>query len=164
MPRRGVGKTRYEWTAFANAAIGLAAGTATGFLLGVATQAETVMRIRGEILAVLDQTGLAANDRVLAAWGVMVMPAGSVAGGVIVSPQTNGEADWFAYGSIPLFAETAGADANVLGVLSGRQTIDSKAMRRMREGEEMVLVFENFDIAGAPAVSVTFGGRILTGE
>ncbi len=164
--RRGVGRTRYEWTSAFGEQAGLAAGALVGFLLATATQAETVMRVRGEIIGALDLAGSAANDAAAIAWGIMVMPAGAVAGGVTVGPSANGEADWMAYGFHPVRSDSAivATDANKLGLNVFRTTVDSKAMRRMREGEQLVLVAENATLVGAPAINFGFGLRILSGE
>ena len=163
MPRRSSrsgGKTRYEWTPAFGESVALAAGAAVAFLLGTATQSETVMRVRGELLLSLD--GPADLDSTVAGWGIMVLPPGAVAGGVTAVPSTDGEADWLAYGRVPLRAEqlASGSDAQWWS----RVMVDSKAMRRLREADELALVVENATLAGGVGMNVTFGLRILTGE
>ena len=153
---KGVGRTRYEWQGAAGAEAALAAAGVIVFLIGLADKAETVMRVRGRI-AVLGE-GIAAGEATLVTWGVRVFAPGSVAGNVTTSPFTNSEDDWLAYGMIPLVGGTV--ESVALSV-----EVDSKAMRRMREGEELALVFENTTLVGAgDAVRVAFGLRVLTGE
>ena len=156
-------KVRYDWQGSFGEITSLAGSAIVGFLLAVADKAETIRRTRGEILILFEGAGLVDEDACVVGWGLMVMPSGAVAGGVTVGPITNSNSDWFAYGMVPLKAVGATEEAP-LGTMSARIDIDSKAMRRLRESDEVVLVLENGDVTGSPAVQAVFGIRILTGE
>jgi len=160
---RSGGKTRYEWLAGTGEAPALIAAAVVGFSFGVADQSETIMRVRGMVHARIDTSTIAVNDSCLVSWGLVVVPNGTVAGGITISPFSNGDADWLAYGLIMLGSET-GAASDSEGSQTKHFEVDSKAMRRMRETQELAFVFENTDIAGAPSVTAGFALRVLTGE
>ena len=159
---RGVGRTRYEWTGGLGRSPDLASGATASFLLGTASQAETIMRVRGNVFAEIAAT-LVDLDACAVFYGIQVMPAGSQAAGLAAGPGTNPEGDWLLFGVVPFYVDTATTVTHSVS-MAAREVIDTKAMRVMREGEELLLRVENVDIVGAPPVNFAFGLCILSGE
>ena len=81
------------------------------------------------------------------------------------SPIADATAPWFYYSTFALGYEEMVTDVvDVPGITSYRETIDVKAMRRLRPQEEVQCVFENTTIDGAAAVNVSVFGRFLMGQ
>ncbi len=149
-----------NWAGANGETVGLAAGGLVGFLLATAVVSQTVMRIRGEVVGGLDLAGIAANDSAILGWGIQVMPAGAVAGGITTGPITTAAGSWMAFGVHPLRSDS-GVASDQLGSSIMRAAIDTKAMRKMKASEELVLVFENLGIVGAPTINAVFSLRML---
>ena len=83
---------------------------------------------------------------------------------VIQSPLTDPDAPWLFYERFHLGYEEMVIDVvDVPGITSFRKTIDSKAMRILREGREVQLVIENLTVNGAASIDCSFGFRMLLG-
>ena len=163
MPRRTDPVNRH-WSGFAttNAFGALNAGTAAITLVNAAHDRETIMRTRGELLAFVDALG-APGRLCSVAVGFALVPEGTGTT-VLWSPFTDSDAPWFYYESFHLGYEEMVTDVIDVPMVSGfRKTIDSKAMRRMRN-QEVQMVVENTTIASACAVQVHAIGRFLTQE
>ena len=135
----------YEWSAgcFKGAGIDLANGTKSSEDLGAITGPATLVRTRGEIFLQLDAT--AVDERVIIAMGLIVASENAAAAGAasLPSPVSDGADDWYWYGfaTMSSLAETAvQPDA-----LFTRVVIDSKAMRKVKPTEHLVLVLEVCD-------------------
>jgi len=128
---------------------------------GAFGQSGTIVRIRGNILASLDSPTI--NEKTAVAMGIIRTTEEQLAVGItaIPNPQADLDADWQWHGFLPLQAVVdvtsgAGSQENV-----GRLVIDSKAMRKVRQGENLTFVVDNTAISGTPEIDVTFGIRIL---
>ncbi len=140
---RGSGRrTDYEWVNFGDILAGINPGSAAAFgvqALGF-TLAGTVTRIRGRVGATLD-TG-AVNELGLLLCGLLVMTGDAVVTGSAPELSTNqvDEASWVWRGS--LFLSSGQEAAVVTDALSNDLVVDSKAMRRVKPGEVLAMVFE----------------------
>ena len=153
----------YDWEVAAGFDLARAVGAIVQFEIFATDTAETLMRLRGELLWWLSSSGSTAGDALLVSWGIIRAASGS--SDVGVSPITEGGAPWLSFGTATLATEAAvsassGAQCN--GIQQVRFEIDSKAMRKMRENESLYLVAETADIAGAPVTDMSFTLRGLT--
>ena len=150
--RGGSAAKQYDWEAAFIAQTVLAAGVSAQFTLFSADAAETLVRMRGMVTVTLDASGNAAGDMCIVGFGLIVVSAGAT---VAVSPVTDGNANWFWHTMIPLASEVLVDVVDSAQILaSAREVIDNKAMRRLREVEDVVLVVENADVTGAPPAVV----------
>ncbi len=154
-------RTDYDWEGAIIAQTSLNAATVVEFSLFVADSAETLVRMRGEVTAHLDQTGSTAADAATIGFGLIVAPTGAT---VAVSPVTDPGANWLWHTFITLATEFAVASGNNEILAAARVEIDNKAMRRLREDETVFLVVENSSLNGAPVVAVNGAFRGLTGR
>ena len=123
---------------------------------------ETIMRICGEIVCGVDGNQ-PTPALVEVGLGALVVQAGSGTT-VIQSPLTDSEAPWLFYERFVLGYEEAVTDViDVPGISSFRKTIDSKAMRILREGREVQLVIEQVSLQNTDDVNLSFGFRMLLG-
>lgn len=140
-----------------------AAGTSAVTFITSAAETDTIMRIRGQIYAIIDAAG-APEVWVEAALGVILMPAGQGTT-VVLSPITDPDAPWLLYERFLLGYEEMVTDVvDVPGATSFRKEIDVKAMRILRPDRELQLVFENVTLAGAISVNLSFDFRMLLGQ
>jgi len=156
--RSGRGRARYDWALSVITSLTHFTPAATQAVAFIATTAETLVRIRGEVLVWLDLTGSVAGDSVNVAYGLIVAPRGSTVGS---SPITDGNANWLGFGVATLAAETAvgnvGAPTEYV-----RMIIDLKSMRKLREDEDIFVVYETADVIGAPVVNFVGSFRALS--
>ncbi len=164
--RRGSGRKidSTHWTGFSavTASGGLSAG-AVGFNIHAAAHLpETLLRTRGNLLAWVEGA-VAPNLMASVSVGMILVPEGTGTT-VLWSPGTDPDAPWFWYSSFLLGYEELVTDVvQAQEVSSYRETIDSKAMRRVRN-QEVQLVVENITLFGATIVGVGVAGRSLTGN
>ena len=145
--------------------IDLAIGQLVAFVLFTADEAETLLRLRGEVYMELDAG--ATDEMATVAVGVGVVSArAAIAGtGSIPRPATDGAYPWLWHGFMNV---SSGQGASVpvdLASLFDRLSVDSKAMRKLKETEVIVIVFEiceSVDQTGH--VSVGGGFRALAGD
>ena len=171
MPRRVVRAGRSgavhnkEWAASCAIAtlIDLAPATTVAFSMFTADEAETILRLRGELICTLDAAGV--NESAVVAVGVGVITARASAAGVaaVPRPATEGSFPWMWHG---WFNVTSGQEAAInQNFLTDRLTVDSKAMRKIKETEILVLVFEICTSNNQGGAVTVFGGlRVLTGD
>ena len=119
----------------------------------------TVVRTRGVLHVQSDQT--AASEVYNAALGIAVVSAQAEAIGVTAVPTPNADREsdlWFLFEEITgqfLFADATGFIEGAGGLI---RHFDSKAMRKVEDGQDIVVVIENFFSAGT---QVTVSGRML---
>ncbi len=160
MARSSGRRTDYTWQG-AFSSIGVAANaTAVAAIGGALNVSATLTRCHGEILASID--GPVATDALVVGLGLMVVTEEQLAVGAtaIPNPSDDLDADWFWHGFIPLSSQGSVQDQqnNV-----GRLTVDSKAMRKMKQTMSIALVIDNGTLTGTPAIDVSFGIRNLFG-
>ncbi len=164
MARRRSGKKIdfVHWTA-ATATVGAqAAGTIATTMATALHLPETLMRMRGEVVASLDFTQ-APGAFVRAACGIILVPEGTGTT-VLWSPFTDSDAPWIWTGYYHLGYEEMVTDVvDVPTITAVRDVIDNKAMRIIRN-QEIQFVLENSTLLAAAAVNVNLTVRILSGK
>ena len=68
---------------------------------------------------------------------------------------------WIAAGTIILMAQT-GTQSDGDGGQFGRSVVDSKAMRKFSEDDNLVMVVQNVQLSGTPPVDIVIGVNVLT--
>ncbi len=163
--RRSGKRANYNWqgNCGSNVATDLAVGSASFFNLFAFTEAATLVRTRGELFLQLDGGGI--DERVMIASGIIIVSTNAAAAGIasLPSPRTDPEDDWlwFDYTAI-----TTGAEVGIVhDFLVARKEIDSKAMRKVKATDTMVLVNEvcaSVDATGT--FDSMFGVRVLEAQ
>ncbi len=129
----------------------LSAGTSAQVAIGSQTTEETLLRVRGSLMAYVD-AAQAPGGQALIGVGLIVMPEGT-ATTVTSSPISDGNAPWLWLSTFTLGYEEMVTDViDIPGLTSYRETIDSKAMRILRPDREIQIVAEN--VTGLTALSV----------
>ena len=149
----------YVWNGTANALSMAGNGSALSDVTGQFGIAGTLMRCRGELLAVLDSP--TDGDKASVACGIIRATEEQLAVGVtaVPNPSDDLDADWVWHSFVPLSFVLATGNAAIEG--AGRIIVDSKAMRKFRQGEYFIIVVDNNSLAGTAAIDVTFGLRLL---
>ncbi len=124
--------------------------------------AQTVTRIHGELLFQLD--AIAVDERAVVAWGLIVVPDNVVTVGATAAPHpfTDIEDEWIAhgFGVMSSLAESAVQSDG----LFHRLTVDSKAMRKVKDTQSLMLVVEVADSLDQGGTFDVIGGfRVLLG-
>ena len=164
--RRGGGRTidfkTWAATPFSTSTISTATTAGGG---GVSTGAQaTVLRTRGYVQAIMDSTKQVGDTMLLTfGLGIVSSDAFAVGGGSLPDPLGDADYPWLWWGEMFLEAELAAAQ-EAWGGSAQRLEVDSKAMRRLAPSQTLAWVVQATQVAGAPAVSVTFGTtRVLFG-
>ncbi len=156
---RGSGrKTDYTWSG--NTFSQDAQGTAVTInALTTINQAGTIVRNRGELLVSID--GPVDGDKAVAAFGLIIASDSQVAAGATAfpSPATDLDANWLWHSFATMLVQAAGDD----GTISTRLMIDSKAMRKVKQNDQLVLVADMVRESGTPTVDYAGGIRSLLG-
>ena len=143
-------------------------GTGTqivGAFSGVATTPYTVLRMLGEYIIVPTSAPTAA-DAVLISSAIGVVSDDAVAVGATAMPDplSDVEYPWLYWASHPFHFSSTSVDPSQAGG-SVRVKFDMKSMRKIKPRESLVWVFEYFDVAGTPPMSVFAGDlRFLVAE
>ncbi len=158
--RRTGRKPDYEWEggSFAINAI----GAANQIQSPVSVLAPlTLMRTRGQILVGLEATP-AAGEQFAVAIGIIIGTDAQLTAGLTAfpNPATVLDAAWLWHQWVPLAAETAVMEQSDGGMVH-RVIIDSKAMRKMKPNENIVVVAAGNVLAGAPTAFLIGGLRCL---
>ena len=132
----------------------------------VFTGPATVLRIRGYVSGHFDSTVMVDDDIVLTfAMGVISTDAFSAGAGSVPDPAGEPEYPWVWYHQMTLFAEsTMGLGTHAWGLGAQRAEIDSKAMRKMKPGQNLAFICQSAGASGAPTTTLNFGlTRVLVG-
>ena len=161
MARRSTGRrTDYTWQ---GGALGSSLSSGGAFISSVFTAgtAATLMRSRGEVVASID--GITDGDKAIVGVGLIVVTEEQLAAGAtsVPDPITDFDAEWVWHGFLLLMSQAIVATTD--DTHNARLSIDSKAMRRMKQTMSLVFVATNVASAGTPNVDVLFGCRSLVG-
>ena len=141
----------------------VSAGTAGQTVITDGSTKDTVMRIRGQLTAYIDGAS-APGKLVELAFGLVVQPAG-LGTTVVTSSITDADAPWMWYERFVLGTEEMVTDVvDVPGITSYRATVDVKAQRILRPGQELQLVLENATVLAGSAINAVLSLRILLGQ
>ncbi len=160
----GIHNKEWESVCIATTSLDIAAGTLLSFALFVADEAETLLRTRGQIMAHFDP--FAINESVTLGVGLAMVSARAAAAGAgsLPRPISEGSYPWLWHGF--LMCDSFGPTLTAIDYpLVHRLEVDSKAMRKVKEDEQMVLMFEvcdSNDLGGL--VTLSGGFRALTGD
>ena len=152
-----------RWEGIQESALALSAGTLAVTLIAAASDPQTILRTRLEVLGYMD--GLLGPGALVAiGMGLIIMPQGQ--GAIVVSsPLSDPNAPWFWYTAFTIGHEELVTDViDNSGLSVYRGTVDSKAMRIQRSDREVQLVFELVTIGNAGAVNLSVTGRMLIGK
>ncbi len=165
--RRGSGSiiAHKDWSAACidGSDIDLALNTVAAFTMFTFSEPETFLRVRGEIYVELN--GSAVNERATLACGLAVVSARAAAVGTTAIPRPGSEGvyPWIWHGWMNV--STLQEAAVVPDAAFSRLSVDSKAMRKVKEDEVIILAFEiceSVDQGGH--LSVLAGLRALAGD
>ena len=162
MAQRRSNPVNRHWTGFSSSALALAAGGVCSMAQSAQHDRETILRTRGQLLCYADGVQTPGALTVITA-GLILVPEGTGAT-ELWSPFTDADAPWFWYVMFMIGHEEAVTD--VIGnsvVAAYRETIDSKAMRRVRN-QEVQFCVENTTLGGAISVNIGITGRFLSQE
>ncbi len=152
-----------HWTRGANTVLATGAGISGANVIPAQHEPETLLRIRGEALAVLSSGAKADGVLAQVSTGLILVPEGT-GSTVTWSPITDADAPWIWYDSFTIGHHEPVVDVLAIPALSiVRRVIDSKAMRIMRN-QEIQLVVENVSINLAAVMDYVFQGRFLAGK
>ncbi len=153
-----------RWTGAVNTFLALSAGSSAQAYIGSATDTETLLRQRGQLLCYLDAAQAGSGAMVDVAIGTIVMPEGQGTT-VVSSPITDENAPWLYYERF-----VVGYDEYVTDVVTNiggpvfRATIDTKAMRILKPDQEVQLVVEQASLNAASPINIVLTDRVLIGE
>ncbi len=151
-----------RWTANCQSFAALSAGATAATYFSAGSRTETILRIRGNLLAYVDGVQAPGTQADIGV-GIVKVPADQGTT-VVLSPIADDTAPWLYYERFALGYEEAVVDAvGMPGLSVFRATIDIKAMRIMRPEEQLHIVVENVTILSALAVNVTVCSRALLG-
>jgi len=159
--RRGK-PTAYDWEGQSTTSLALASGGITEAALFTGDRAETIRRIRGEVLVWLDASGSAASDKAIIGLGLLIAPTGAT---VAVDPITEPGANWMWHRFLNLGTEAIVGSTSDSGIgVFDRVEVDNKSMRKFKEDEQIFFVVSNLGVQGAPVVNVMGAFRVLAGH
>jgi len=163
MARRSTGrKTDFTWQGLFPVGNSTASGAAFVQLVVTTTTPATLYRSRGEIIGSID--GPADGNKLGLSFGLIVATEEQVAVGAtaLPNPAVDLDAEWIWHGFILLLSQAIVSTDYRLH--SGKLQVDSKAMRRMKQGQSVVLVGQNTAVSGTPASDTVVAFRLLFGE
>ncbi len=164
MPRSRSGKKIdfVHWTLGQMSPAALGAGTSGATLFAALHEPETLLRMRGNLLAWVDANQAPGVSARISA-GVILVPEGTGTT-VLWSPITDADAPWIWVEHFMLGYEEMVVDTvDVPGLTSFRAVIDNKAMRISRN-QELQGVFENVTAGGAMSINGSLQIRVLAGQ
>ncbi len=128
---------------------------------------ETVLRIRGTWQVAFRAATTALDEAIITlAIGVVSTDAAAAGAGSVPDPVSDSEYPWIFYDIVHMFSPFAidGTGSDDSGALIVRRDIDSKAMRKIKPGQDLIMVSQYVDSNGTPAVQVSGNTRVLIGS
>ena len=150
-----------HWTSLDVSALALTAGSVASTGLVAVHEPETLLRVRGNLLAYVDGVSVPGGlTRVVCG----LIPVSEGTGTTVLwSPLTDGDAPWMWIETFCLGSEESVVDAvGVQGVGIYRSVVDSKAMRIMRN-QELQFVIEQTTLGSVLAINAILTSRVLSG-
>jgi len=127
----------------------------------------TILRVRGDILFAFGGVTVALDEMTFA-MGLGLVSSDAAALGATAMPDPAAEADypWLWWKEFSMFSTFAidGTGTDHSGQLQVRIPVDTKAMRRVKPGQTLVLTGQYVDVVGTPPVRwMVSGFRVLIG-
>jgi len=153
----------HRWDAVSVVAAPLTAGATAITALGAGRPPETLLRTRGTGVAYAD--GVAAPPKLVqVSMGLVLVPQGQGTT-VIWDPFSDPNAPWLWFQEVMVGYEEYVTDViDNPGISMARFDVDSKAMRKAGDDEEIQFVVTNTTISGAISVNVVVAFRFLLGH
>ena len=151
-----------QWSAapgliFSSAAAGILIGGSLAF-----TFPATILRWRGVVTAMFDETAVA-GDQVKLTYGIGVFNTASVTAISLPLPAADTDYPWVWWNQMFLQQKGTG-DEHAWGANNQKLEIDSKAMRKIKPEESLLLIVDRTNLVGAPVVEHFLGQlRVLIG-
>ncbi len=164
MANRSTGRrTDYDWTGGVFSTTEASSGSSVGAIVTIGIPG-TLTRIRGNVLVSID--GPVDNDKVMAAAGLILVTEEQLAVGTSAIPNpadiNDLDADWIWHQWMPMLSQAV--VASQMDETYFRAVIDSKAMRRVKPTQTLVMRFGNIAQAGTPGLDYMSGCRVLFGS
>ncbi len=156
-------KRRKVWRTLPGGRADLTASGTTSLIAGLGfTTAETILRIRGEVLVNFDPGAVpVADDTVQIVLALGLISSDAFAGGVFPDPADEPGYPWLYWSAHIMIATAASANNNPFAG-SIRVPVDTKAMRKVKPNETLFWAFQYGDIAGTPPLTLGVGAsRVL---
>ena len=160
--RSGGRRADYTWILGTGHVNGLSTTQAFDSMTTV-LRSSTLVRTRGEIHVGMDPGAI--DDTMVVGVGLIVATDQAIAAGAasLPSPIDDGDADWLWHGLFGLHAATIVSGDDWIGQ-SSRREIDSKAMRKVKQNDNLVVVYDSSVLAGSPTADVVIGARFLLAD
>ena len=131
----------------------------------VVNQSSTLMRVHGEIMFRLATSAAALGSKILGC-GLIAASDDQFAAGASAFPNpiTDMDAAWLWHGFGLVGAVSTTLASNFSDAMVARLTIDSKAMRKVRANQQIILVVDPEDLVGTETVDGMAAARFLFGS
>jgi len=157
-----------EWVNIPGSTLQLTANGTSVFASGLNLAASsTLVRCRGEMIINRDTGTIVAGDecRIALGLGIVSTDAFAAGAGSLPDPEDQPEYPWLWWQSIPFFFQNATAGEFLGPEGSVRRVIDTKAMRKVKSGQSLVMIAQYVDVTGAPPMNLSMGQvRVLAYE
>ncbi len=159
MAFRGTGhRMSKKWDGFTGSQLTLTADSTGLFTTSFAfSEARTILRVISNII-ISPGTAPTVGDVCLIGLGLAVVSTDAFTVGSTAMPDPLGEPQfpWLWWKSYPMQFNNVSTDPSPAAA-SVRETVDARAMRKVKPREALCWIVEYFDIAGAPNIDVCVG-------
>ncbi len=124
----------------------------------------TILRARGFVQASLDAT-MQVGDEISMAWGLGIVSTDAAVAGATAMPDPGGDADypWLWWEQMTLRSEET-LQGFSWGLTAQRVDVDTKAMRKFKPGQTLLVINQVTSSSGAPVTNLDIGQiRVLIG-
>ena len=154
-----------QWSSVPGGILDLVAGSVTAAGPGLLSFAQpaTILRVRGVLRSSFKTTGLTAGDEANLEFGLALVSTDAALGVVGSLPDPGGNADfpWLWHGEAIMYSPNADFGDPFIQV---ELPVDSKAMRKVKPEESLIMMTQLVNSVGAPGVRVNMGRlRVLLG-
>jgi len=126
----------------------------------------TILRVRGHVAAFFDSTKQL-TDLMILTYGLGIISTDAFTAGTGSVPDPSGEPEypWLWWNQIRLDGLLANTQSESWGPSSLRLEVDTKAMRKVKPGQTLVMIAQATNVVGAPETLIDIGQmRVLLGS
>ena len=138
----------------------------SGLVAMTISESVTIVRIRGYFQWFIT-AATAAGDEAILTFAIGIVSSDAFTALALPDPQADTAYPWLWWHqerlTSPFAIDGTGSDDSV-GLVSNYVPVDSRAMRKMKQGQELAFVAQYSDVTGAPAIAVMCGARVLLFE